>query len=200
MKFELEYGRDNGSTSSTLLELVMHHDEAAWCRLVKLYAPLVYYWCRHAGLSEADCSEVGQEAFLAIHASLGQFEIQRKGRTFRGWMRTITQRRIADHFRTVAKRLPGETIQREGIEKLDDDTALVDTGASDEKRLLYHRAMQIVEGEFQPKHQEAFVLMIIEGWKAKDVAYKLGMTVNAVYLARHHILKRLKTEFAGLLE
>ena len=39
-----------GSTSSSLLDRVKVRDEAAWQRLVRVYGPLVLYWCRCAGI------------------------------------------------------------------------------------------------------------------------------------------------------
>ena len=37
-------------TSPSLLLRVQGNDQDAWTRLVNLYAPLVYHWCRRAGL------------------------------------------------------------------------------------------------------------------------------------------------------
>lgn len=198
MKSEYEIEHGFGSTSSTLLEAIVHEDGFAWRRLVRLYAPLVLYWCQRSGLSKEDSFEIGQESFLAIHRSLESFQTDHPDRTFRGWVRVITKRKIADHFRKVSRRLPGESHQFDDMNFLPEAHDPEEVG--DEKRLLYQRAMQIIEGEFQSKHQQAFLLLVIEGWRAKDVALRLDMTTNAVYLARHHILRRLKLEFSSLLD
>ena len=44
----------SSSTSSNLLTLVRQRDAEAWERFACLYAPLVYGWCRRAGISSAD--------------------------------------------------------------------------------------------------------------------------------------------------
>lgn len=192
--------REYGSTSSSLLEQIKLDDAMAWDRTVKLYAPLVFYWCKQSGLSQEDCFEIGQELFLAIHESLGRFQRKNSGSSFRGWMRTIVMRKISDHYRLNSRRADFASDSLSDYHDLPEQDGPVDGQHDQEKRLLYQRAIQIIEGEFQPKHQRAFELMIIEGWRAKEVAIHLEMSVNAVYMARHHILRRLKLEFADLLD
>jgi len=96
------------STSLTLLERAKANDEAAWQRLRSLYAPLVYYWCRKAGVPDRDIADVGQDVFLSVAQKLGGFRRDRPGDTFRGWLRTITCSRIAD-LRRRAGREPQAT-------------------------------------------------------------------------------------------
>ena len=45
------------ATSRSLLDRVRVADEAAWDRLVTLYAPLVMHWCRLGSLDEQDADE-----------------------------------------------------------------------------------------------------------------------------------------------
>ena len=42
--------------------------------------------------------------------------------------------------------------------------------------------------------------MVIDEAAAVDIAAELGMTPNAVYLAKARVLRRLREEFAGLEE
>ena len=77
------------------------HDQDAWQRLVKLYGPLVYQACRRAGLQPTDASGVFQEVFQAVAMHIAGFRRDRPGDTFRGWLLTITQNKIRDHFRRL---------------------------------------------------------------------------------------------------
>ena len=49
------------TANTSLLVRAGNDEQAAWDRLVKLYAPLVYSWCRAAGLQPADVADVAQE-------------------------------------------------------------------------------------------------------------------------------------------
>src|SRR5437016_9503517 len=86
-------------TSPSLLLRVQADDQAAWTRLVDLYAPLVYHWCRRAQLGPEDTADIFQETFRSVAKNIHDFRRDRAGDTFRGWLRTITQNKIRDHFR-----------------------------------------------------------------------------------------------------
>src|SRR5262245_41329475 len=94
-------GPSSGLTSPSLLARAQDNQPAAWEQLVDLYAPLVYHWCRRAGLAPPDADDVFQEVFRAVARALAEFRRDRAGDSFRGWLRTITSNKIRDHFRQV---------------------------------------------------------------------------------------------------
>jgi len=80
-----------------------------------------------------------------------------------------------------------------------DDPAVV----VDEREYRDHitrRAMELMEADFTPETWQAFWEVTVNGRPAAEVAASLGTTVNAVYLARGRVLRRLRTELAGLLD
>src|SRR5688572_20364634 len=105
-------------TSRSLLNLARARDTVAWQRLVELYTPLVYFWCRRARLPEQDIPDVVQDVFRAVVAGLGSFRKQREGDTFRGWLRTVTRSKISDSFRRRGRTpiAPGGTDMQRRIE------------------------------------------------------------------------------------
>ncbi len=78
--------QEGESSSSTLLHLVQAQAPLAWQRLVDLYAPLIYRWCRRRNLQADDAADVAQEVFAAVFAKVGEFRKDRPGDTFRGWV------------------------------------------------------------------------------------------------------------------
>src|SRR4051812_1404007 len=97
----------SGLTSPSLLARAQENQPAAWEQLVDLYAPLVYHWCRRAGLREEDVEDVFQEVFRAVARALPDFRKERAGDTFRGWLRTITRNKIRDHYRLLQDEVRG---------------------------------------------------------------------------------------------
>ena len=79
-----------GSTSSSLLERLKARDPEAWRRLIELYTPLIYGWCRQCGLQAEDVADIGQEVFSAVAANQEGFRRDAPGASFRGWLWTIT--------------------------------------------------------------------------------------------------------------
>ena len=57
-------------TSTSLLRRASSGEGEAWQRLVSLYAPVVYRWCRQWGLQPADAENVGQEVFVRVFRKL----------------------------------------------------------------------------------------------------------------------------------
>src|SRR5262245_58913611 len=86
-------------TSSSLLDRVKADEAGAWDRLVVLYAPLLYHWCRRWKLQDEDLADVFQEVFKTLVVHLAEFRRDREGATFRGWLFTITRNKVLDHFR-----------------------------------------------------------------------------------------------------
>lgn len=96
----------SSSTSASLLDRVRQLDPEAWDRLSRFYSPVVYRWCRHAGVQDNDAADVSQEVFRAVANGIGGFRREKPGDSFRGWLWTITRNKIRDHFRRLADR-PG---------------------------------------------------------------------------------------------
>jgi RNA polymerase sigma-70 factor (ECF subfamily) len=62
------------------------------------------------------------------------------------------------------------------------------------------RAMRLIRDEFAPATWRAFWGVVVDGRRAIEVAADLRLSANAVYLARGRVLRRLRTELAGLVE
>ena len=60
--------------------------------------------------------------------------------------------------------------------------------------------MRRVQGDFAPATWQAFRRHVLEGEPAVRVAAALGLSLNAVRVARSRVLKRLRQELAGLVE
>jgi RNA polymerase sigma-70 factor (ECF subfamily) len=179
--------------SSSLLDRVRAADAAAWVRLADLYTPLVYRWCRQAGLQAADAADVGQQVFLAVARKVRDFRRDREGDSFRGWVRAITRNKVHDHFRARAgAAADGGDALRDVAEAPADDP--------EEEGILYRRAVELIRAEFEPRTWQAFWQVVVDGRPPADVAQSLGTTPNAVYLAKARVLRRLREEFADLMD
>ena len=66
-------------------------------------------------------------------------------------------------------------------------------------RHVLDRLLEAIEADFRPASWAAFRRLALEGAPAKQVADELGVSVNAVLIARSRILQRLREVSAGLL-
>jgi RNA polymerase sigma-70 factor, ECF subfamily len=192
------------ATSVTLLERVRSRDQDAWQRLLRLYTPLVWYWCRQGGVPDQDADDVCQEVFQALAAGLPGFRREGAGDTFRGWLRGITRHKVQDYFRrrhrqpaaeggTDAHRRLAQVSQSETAVPEADDPA-------DELTGLYHRGLELVRGEFEERTWQAFWRAAVGGQAPAAIAADLGMTPAAVRKAKSRVLHRLKEEVGDLID
>jgi RNA polymerase sigma-70 factor (ECF subfamily) len=194
----------NPTTSATLLDRARDRDRAAWERLVDLYEPLVLRWCRHAKLGTADAADVTQEVFLAVCGHLADFRGVQTGQSFRGWLRTITRRKICDHLRqappdqapTGGNDAYEELLKVHSAEPSDGP----DIELADEVGVLYRSALELIVAEFEELTWKAFWRVVVEGQPAAGVAEDLAMSRNAVYIAKTRVLQRLREEFKDLID
>ena len=195
-----------GSTSSSLLHRVKACDQEAWARLVRLYAPLVDFWLRRAGLQSADTPDVFQEVFRAVAEGIDTFRKDRPSDTFRGWLRTIARFKAADHFRHAE----GQPIAEGGSEayrqlqevedRSQDCEDPEDPSEANAIDQLRRRAMELIRGEFEPRTWEMFWRVTVEDQTASAVAADMGVSQGAVRLAKFRVLHRLREELEGLEE
>ena len=193
-----------GSVTSSLLDRLRANSPEAWRRLVRLFGPLVYQWCRQNGLQPADATDVGQETFQAVATNIGTFRREEPGDTFRGWLWTITRSKIVDHWRRThqqAQASGGSTAQS----RLENVAAphSSHTGEPPDPETpgsLYQRALQVIQEDFEEPTWRAFWRVAVDGCTPADVAGELNISVNAVYLAKSRVLRRLREELGDLLD
>jgi RNA polymerase sigma-70 factor (ECF subfamily) len=196
------------STSRTLLEVVKRGDGEGWQRLVYLYTPLVVAWCRRDGVSAAEAEDITQEVFATVSKRIQDFHKQ-PGPSFRVWLRAITRNKLGDRLRRQSRepaRGLGGTDAQNLIGQIADPACAVETDPEaeedehTERRLLCRRALGLIRSEFEPRTWQAFWRVVIEDRCPADAAAELGMTPNAVYIARSRILARLRELLAELGE
>lgn len=184
------------ATSHSLIVRVRAGDSAAWSQLVQDYGPLVYTWCRKAGLQAADAADVLQEVFQRVHRSIRGFDHDRAGATFHGWLRRITQHQIQDHFRRC-HREPQAAEHSSVVDHCrapSSSSSAETSGSGPERRYLMRRIVAELQAEFEPRTWQAFWQTTVEQRSVREVGEQLGMSVAAVRQAKYRVLQRLRLE------
>jgi RNA polymerase sigma-70 factor (ECF subfamily) len=112
-------------------------------------------------------------------------------------LRTILLNKLRDRQRRAA-RLEKALAQRPVEEELPDDAERF--WEADYQQALAQRALQIMQADFAPTTWRACWETVVRGRPLEEVAQELGLTANAVYIARCRVLRRLRQELNGLVE
>jgi len=188
-------------TSLSLLErLRLSSDSAAWQRLVELYTPYIQGWLRRQNVQPADVEDLTQEVLRSVVNALPNFQHDLRRGAFRRWLRTIT----VNHLRSFWRSRRPQTLAAEAEQSL----AQLEDPASDLSRLwdeehdrhVLRRLLELIQGEFEPATWRAFELVVLQEQTAGEAAAGLGITANAVRIAKSRVLARLRQESDGLID
>jgi RNA polymerase sigma-70 factor (ECF subfamily) len=178
-------------------------DDAAWQRFDTRYRPMLQNWLRRYCLQPHDADDLVQQALAVVVRELPHFEYDPRRGTFPAWLRAILNNRLREFWRSRKAR-PVATgnsafndwMLTELVDQRNDAGRVWDR---EHARHVARRFLARVEPDCSPTTWQAF-RRVMEGEKAADVAAELGISVNAVYLARSSVLRRLRLEMGGWVE
>jgi len=186
------------NTSATLLQRLLNHaDDAAWNRLTQLYTPLIRAFLGRHLPQSADVDDLTQQVLLVVVEKLPEFRHNGRPGAFRAWLRGICVNRIRMFWRTRLAPVPDPEAVLRQLE--DPDSALSRQWDREHDEFVFRQALALIKGEFKPTTWEAFRRLALENAEPDAVAAELGLTVNAVFIAKSRVLRRLREEFDGLL-
>lgn len=191
-------------TSASLLENLRDRPgDVHWRRLVDLYSPLIRSWLGRHTVAAADTDDLVQEVLVIVMRRMPEFHRQARTGSFRTWLRTITANCLRDFWRAqrIRPRATGASDFQEMFEQLQDsNSGLSHLWDEEHDRHVTQQLLQTLRSEFQETSWKAFLAVAIEGRSPNDVAAELGITVNAVFIAKSRILSRLRQEAKGLVD
>ena len=183
-------------TTTVLLEgLRDPRNQAVWDEFVQRYRPMVLLYARRLGLNSDDAQDVAQQSLLSFYTAYTQGKYQREKGRLRHWLFGIARHHVIHVFEQRSTR----RVEPAGGGGL--TGALSNVPAEDQLEQLWEqewsaavlrRCLQIVRSEFGHPMSQAFELFAWQGWPAKRVAEHLGMSENAVFIAKHRVLKRVR--------
>jgi RNA polymerase sigma-70 factor (ECF subfamily) len=178
-------------------------DSDAWNHFDALYRPLLTSWLRRHALQAHDVEDLLQDILATLVRELPHFEYDPAKGRFRNWLRAILTNRLRAFWRECQRRPRATGDSDFHLHILDQlespDSEVVRLWDLEHDLGVVRRFLELIRRDFTPTTWQAFE-RVLAGEGATAVAADLGLTVNAVYLARSHILKRLREELSGILE
>jgi DNA-directed RNA polymerase specialized sigma24 family protein len=92
---------DAGSTSDSFSDRLKEHDRTAWQQLLDVHGAILFARYVQAGVRPEEADELTMEVLTDVVRSIPRY---RQG-SFRGWLWTLANRRLIDHFRRSARQL-----------------------------------------------------------------------------------------------
>jgi RNA polymerase sigma-70 factor (ECF subfamily) len=189
-------------TSFTLLERLQHAPgETAWQRMIDLYTPLIRNWLRRYSLLDQDAEDLVQDVLAVVVRKLPEFRKRPQIGAFRRWLRMITVNCLRDFWRTRRFSAKGAGVDFVGVlDQLEDpESALSKLWDREHDEFVTRRLLEMIRPRFEAKTWQAFQRAALDGASVDQVAHELGLSVNAVFIAKSRVLHMLRQEAKELL-
>jgi RNA polymerase sigma factor (sigma-70 family) len=178
-------------TSATLLMRLKADGparEIAWTEFRRRYAPIIAGFARNLGVPPQEVDDLIQNVLTAFYAAQPRFTYDPSRGRFRGYLKTCVTH-LLSHRKDRRLQLDGRSVDQ--IDVADESVEKAWNDAWEREHL--HRAVESLRRQFDdsPKFQ-AFYRVSIEGRPPAEVADALGMSLDAVYLAKSRCLARLR--------
>jgi RNA polymerase sigma-70 factor (ECF subfamily) len=190
-------------TSLSLLDRLREpSDSLAWQQLVALYTPFIQNWLRHALLQPADAEDLTQEVLVTLVRELPNFQHGGRPGAFRAWLRLVTVNRLREFWRSGRHRpaATGDTAFGQMLAELEDPASgLSQLWDREHDQHVIQRGLELIAPEFTASTWQAFQ-RLRAGEEPAAVAASLGLSRNAVLIAKSRILARLRQEIARIID
>ena len=191
--------------SSLIQRLKATINGESWEEFFHTYWELIYNVARRAGLNETDAQDIVQETVFKIHNSLDKFEYNRRRGSFKGWLRTVTRSRLAEHFKKQQRRPARlEPLTEDGDllrDLADPDGPELERIWNEEwHRNLIQAALTRTKQLTSPKQFQIFRCHYIDEWTVRETCRTLNVNAAQVYMAKQRVGKIFRQAVETLQE
>lgn len=190
-------------TSPTLLNALRGDgDSDAWVELVKLYGPLIRGWLVRMGARQSDLEDMTQDVLTVVVRRVSEFERNPQTGSFRCWLRTIAVNCWRSHLRKHKKQAAvGGSQFGEFMAELEDPHSGLSKlwDREHDQHVLQHLFGQI-KSDVTESTWKAFERFAIDGLSAREAAEELGISENAVFVAKSRVMTHLRRRGSGLID
>ena len=195
--------------ASLLSRLKSWDDQESWRDFFNTYWKLIYTVALKRGLTEQEAQEVVQETIISVAKTMTGFKYNPAKCSFKGWLRHLTDKRIADQFRRRNKgaesldTTPNNTADTDFItyaQRVQDPNGETPDALWEQewKQSLMEAAIENVKRQVSPKQFRLFYRCTVENQPAAEVAKTFEVNIAQVYLAKHRVAALVKKEVRNL--
>jgi RNA polymerase sigma-70 factor, ECF subfamily len=183
-------------TTTTVLDRLRDaNDHSAWSSFVERFRAPITSFSRKLGLGLSDAEDVSQETLMAFLECYRKDAYERGRGRLGHYLFGIAHNKILLARRKIASREVQVSVAEDGTSFF---AAVPDTAAAEQaweqewRQATLLQCLEQVRQEVSPQTFEAFRLVVFENAEPAKVAEQLGMTRNAVFIAKHRVAGRLR--------
>jgi RNA polymerase sigma factor (sigma-70 family) len=183
---------------SLIKRAVARDDPIAWDELLVYYGPFINKILLRMGLRNADLDDVRQQICVTLLDGLSSYKRDANGARFRNWLSTVIRNTAINWLKKQnadRKKLHLESIELDELHgRISETDAFVE---AEWQRHLMHLALKQLDGVFSDNAFEIFA-MSLEGSSTEEIAEKMSIRKESVYVLKSRVKARLLQEIKRL--
>jgi RNA polymerase sigma factor (sigma-70 family) len=180
-------------TTTLVLDRLQDSEDEAWETFVCRFRQPVVRFARDMGLAEEEAEDAAQETLTSFLKAYRDGKYDRGKGRLHSWLFGIAQRTVLHRRRNLAKEHRRSPIGLRTVvwDTIPEDQVQVSWDKS-WHQAIFDQCLEQVRLELEVQTVQAFELVALHEVPAQEAAAQLGMTRNAVFLAKHRVLKRIR--------
>lgn len=164
-------------------------DSKAWAEFHSLYSELIYRYAIARGLQPSDAEDVRSACYEAAVKQMPNFEYKRSQGSFKGWLKTIVNRRVIDLHRQNRE----VVLSSHELASMKDPNLNADELWELEwKKQHLRHCVSRAKLEVSDQVAKAFQMLAEDGFSVPAVCQQLNMSANQVYKAKSQMLAKVR--------
>ena len=159
--------------------------------LFRSYRRFIFRAALRKGLSQEDAEEVLQDTVLSVAKGLHNFTYTAAGSSFKGWLMTITSRKVVDKLRKQGRQVPTTDLDGAMVEKITDDGFGPAWELEWEDNLIQAATDQL-RLAVAPRSFQIFDWTVRMGRSTRETAKAFGISVVLVRVTKFRVIHRFK--------
>lgn len=182
------------STNVILLEKIRENCDLAWKEFTDYYKPLIVLRGKDRGLKETEIQDLTQEVLFEMYKVKDKFLYDSDKGKFRNFLRTVIDRKAFKIIRKKCRESDDISILNKNSQLTSNDFEKLETNwEMNWQKFTLKRALNHVRDEVSELTFKAFEMCSIKHMDYNKVAEELNIKVDAVYLAKHRVIKRIRS-------
>ena len=175
-------------------------DGRSWDEFDAIYRPLIVGYLRSMGLKEPDAQDLTQEVFCRLTNILPTFELDRRRGRFRTYLWRLTFNTLVDHARrrAVRDRAEEEWVRRFSEADETESRRLEEAWTIQHRKRILEVVLPRVRETTSRTAWTCFEARLVQRRPAAELAAKLGISANAVYVYASRVLQDVRRRCAEI--
>ncbi len=185
---------------SLLLRLQDLTDHSSWKEFYERYRRFIFRVALRKGLSPEDAEEVLQDTVLSVAKGLPTFTYDRTQGSFKGWLITITRRRVVDQLRRQGRHVPASELLDGGTRVAEGnlDHQFEAVWEAEWENNLFQTALDQIRLSVTPRNFQVFDWTVRMGHSARQTAEAFGISAALVRVIKFRVLRQFEKQLQRL--